>query len=198
MKRITRKICAILFHLIGRHLPASYTYYSVFGRRIHISYGMYVRRFLASKMLAKAGKNINIEKGANFSRNVILGDNSGIGYKCEVAAGTVIGDNVMMGPEVVIFNINHCHSRTDIPMCEQGFEKERPVTIGNDVWIGRRAIILPGVKIGDGCIIGAGAVVTKDLAPYSIAVGNPAKVVKNRGGNIAENLLSAHEASKII
>lgn len=180
MKRALRKICAVLYYTIGRHLHPSYTYYMIFGRQVHISYGMYIRGILASQMLAKAGKNINIEKGASFSRNVTLGHNSGIGYKCEVAPGTTIGDNVMMGPEVIIFNVNHSFSRTDIPMCQQGFQKEKNVTIGNDVWIGRRVMILPGVTIGDGCIIGAGAVVSRDIEPYSIAVGNPATVVKKR------------------
>ena len=56
-----------------------------------------------------------------------------------------------------------------------------PVSIGNDVWIGGRVIILPGVNIGDGCIIGAGAVVTKDIPSYCVAVGVPAKVVRHRG-----------------
>lgn len=61
-----------------------------------------------------------------------------------------------------------------------GSDEVRPVTVGNDVWIGRRAIIMPGVKIGNGCIIGAAAVVTKDIPDYSIAVGVPAKPVKSR------------------
>lgn len=114
-KIIIRKICAVLYHTIGVHLPASYTYHSLFGRTIHVSYGLYVRRILASQMLGFAGENINVEKGANFGRNVSLGANSGIGYNCEVASGTIIGDNVMMGPEVVIFNINHCHAATEPP-----------------------------------------------------------------------------------
>jgi len=68
-------------------------------------------------------------------------------------------------------------------MRKQGFAESLPITIGNDVWIGRRVIILPGVVIGDGCVIGAGAVVTKSLPPYSVAVGNPARIVKNRKNN---------------
>ena len=59
-------------------------------------------------------------------------------------------------------------------------DKPLPVKIGDDVWIGRRVIILPGVTIGDGCIIGAGAVITKDIPPYSVVVGVPAKVVRRR------------------
>lgn len=180
MNKCISKICAILYHLIGSQLPASYTYYSFFDRRIHISYGMLIRSFLCKHMLEKCGKNVNINKYASFPRNVQIGDNSDIGYKCEVASNTVIGNNVMMGPEVVMYSRNHRLDRVDSPMCKQGFQEEKPITIGNDVWIGRRVIILPGVTIGDGCVIGAGAVVAKDIEPYSIAVGNPARVVKKR------------------
>ena len=65
-------------------------------------------------------------------------------------------------------------------MREQGTSEQKPVLIGNDVWLGRRVLIMPGVHIGDGCIIGAGAVVTKDIPPYSVAGGVPAKVLKSR------------------
>ena len=91
-----------------------------------------------------------------------------------------IGKDVMMGPEVIVYTSSHAHSRTDISMMKQGFEEPRPVTIGNDVWIGRRAMIMPGVAIGDGCIIAAGAVVTRSTPPYTIIAGVPAKVVKSR------------------
>lgn len=90
------------------------------------------------------------------------------------------GDNVMMAPDCIIYVRNHESSRLDIPMCEQGSTEERPVVIGNDVWIGGRVIILPGVKIGDGAIIGAGSVVTKDVSEYDVVAGNPARVIKNR------------------
>ncbi len=86
----------------------------------------------------------------------------------------------MMGPDVLIYTTNHEFRNKDIPMQQQGYQPERPVSIGNDVWIGARVIILPGVTIGDGCVIGAGAVVTKDVPAYSVCAGNPAKVVKER------------------
>lgn len=86
----------------------------------------------------------------------------------------------MMGTDVTIITRNHRFDRTDIPMMEQGFEEERPVYIGNDVWIGDRALILPGVHVGDGSIITAGAVVTKDVPPYSIVGGVPARKIRNR------------------
>ena len=86
----------------------------------------------------------------------------------------------MMAPEVLILGGNHRFDRLDIPMMFQGNVEYAPVEIGNDVWIGSRVIILPGLKIGEGSIIGAGSVVTKDVMPYSIVAGNPAKLIKMR------------------
>lgn len=86
----------------------------------------------------------------------------------------------MMGSDVVIFTMNHRADRTDIHMGAQGMTEKRKVTIGNDGWIGQRVMIMPGVTIGDGCIIAAGAVVTKGIPPYSIAGGVPARVLKSR------------------
>lgn len=175
-----RRVYSITYHLIGWLLPDSYYYLRAFGKSYHIKLGLYVRRYLASHMIDNCGKNVNIERNAKFNRNISIGDNSGIGSKSSVAPYTKIGDNVMMGPEVIMYSRNHNIDRIDIPMCEQGFQKAKPITIGNDVWIGRRVIILPGVTIGDGCVIGAGAVVAKDIPSYSIAVGNPARVIKSR------------------
>lgn len=138
------------------------------------------RAFWAKRILKKCGKNVNVERGAVFNPQVELGNDSGIGIKCELYGPVTIGENVMMGPEVVIYTSGHKHDRVDIPMGLQGDDDTKPVIIGSDVWIGRRAIIMPGVKIGNGCIIGANAVVTKDVPDYGVAVGVPAKVVKNR------------------
>ena len=85
-----------------------------------------------------------------------------------------------MGPEVLIMTSSHKFDRIDIPMCEQGDMSPKKVVIGSDVWIGARVIILPGVQIGSGSIIGAGAVVTKDIPPFSVVGGVPAKVIKSR------------------
>lgn len=161
-----------------------YAFYWFIPAKLRISqrskFAKKIRRFYAKRVVAKMGKNVNIERRAVFGPAVEIGDNSGIGINCEVYGPVKIGNNVMMGPEVVIYTSGHKHDRVDIPMVEQGNEDVRPVTIGNDVWIGRRAIIMPGVVIGDGCIIGAGAVVTKDVPDYSIVGGVPAKVVKKR------------------
>lgn len=86
----------------------------------------------------------------------------------------------MMGPECVIISRNHEFDRTDIPMRLQGYKDAEPCVIGNDVWIGRRVMSMPGVHIGNGCIIAAGAVVTKDVPDYAVVGGVPAKVIKFR------------------
>lgn len=180
MKFIPKRFYSILYHLTGWMFPDSYLYLNILGKKKHIKLGLYYRRFLISNIIQNCGKEINIERFAKISKNISIGDYSGIGKKCSVAPYTTIGKHVMMGPEVIMYSRNHNIGRTDIPMCEQGFKDFEPISIGNDVWIGRRVIILPGVNIGEGSVIGAAAVVAKDIPPYSIAVGNPAKVIRNR------------------
>jgi len=103
-----------------------------------------------------------------------------LGVACEIDGPVTIGKYVMMGPEVAIYTRNHRHDDISVPMAQQGYEEYRPVIISDDVWIGRRAIILPGVHISEGCIIGAGAVVTKDTEPYGVYAGVPAKKIYSR------------------
>jgi acetyltransferase-like isoleucine patch superfamily enzyme len=96
-----------------------------------------------------------------------------------------IGDNVMFGPEVTIRGGNHRIDRVGVPMVavEKGHadgDLDRGVTIGDDVWVGTRAVILHGVTIGRGAVIGAGAVVTRSVPAYAIAAGNPARVIRLR------------------
>ena len=133
------------------------------------------RSIIGGGILDKHGKGINIEKNANFGlgKGIRLGDYSGLGVNCYVRGPLDIGAYVNMGPDVRIITINHNTEKTDIPMKGQ-------VTICDDVWIGARVIILPGVTIGKGAIIGAGAVVTKDVPEYAVVGGVPAKVLKFR------------------
>ena len=161
-----------------------YLAYSITGAWLPISSHSHlsqkIRAFWARRIATNCGKNINIEKHAHFTPELSIGDNSGIGIRCEMNGPVFIGKNVMMGPEVIVYTHNHEFSRTDIPMNQQGKGKTDPVYIDDDVWIGRRAMILPGVHIGRGSIIGAGAVVSKSIPEFSVAVGVPAKVVKTR------------------
>ncbi|MBE6570570.1 MAG: CatB-related O-acetyltransferase [Ruminococcaceae bacterium] len=172
MGKIARKIGALLYYTIGTHLPLSTS-------GLHIGQKAF-RAFCGKLMLKKCGKKVNIEKGAMFSSRVSLGDYSGIGMNARINGTCTIGNCVMMGGDVVVITHNHSFARTDIPMMEQGFEAEKPVVIGNDVWIGDRVVILPGVHVGDGAILAAGAVVNRDVPPYAIVGGVPAKVIRMR------------------
>lgn len=169
---VKRKIGAILYYLIAKHLPASYSGLNIGQKKF--------RELCGRLMLKSCGKKVNIEKNAVFSKNVSLGDYSGIGVNSKIYGTCTIGNYVMMGEDCTIITRNHAYEKTEIPMMEQGFEKEQPVIIGNDVWIGDRVVILPGVHIGNGCIIGAGAVVTHDIPDFSIAAGVPAKIIRKR------------------
>ena len=134
-----------------------------------------LRASCANLILEKCGANINIEKGAKFSHRIEIGDNSGVNAR--INGKVIIGENVMMGPNCIIYTLNH---KQDIPMCKQGVEEEKIVKIGSDVWIGANCIILPGVKVGDGVIIGAGTVVSKSIASYKVVVSNKLVIIKDR------------------
>lgn len=161
-----------------------YLCYMLFAARLplssHSKFAMKSRYFWAKRIIKKCGKNVNFEKGCSFSPLLSVGDDSGIGINSCMNGPITIGKDVMMGQDVIIYTTRHKDDRTDIPMRLQGMSDVNPVEIGDDVWIGGRVIILPGVKIGNGCIIGAGAIVTKDIPPYSVAAGIPAKVVRKR------------------
>ncbi len=170
-----RLLCLMLYCSLLKHLPSSAGSNPV-KRLIR-----WLRSGVASRCLEKCGRNVNIEKNADFGSGagITLGDNSGLGINCRLRGPLAIGDNVMMGPDCVILTSTHNFERTDIPMIAQG-GKVSKVAIGDDVWIGTRAIILPGVTIGKGVIIGAGAVVTKDVPDYAIVGGIPARVIRYR------------------
>lgn len=171
--QIKRTIFWLLYYLFARHLPLSYARYSLGSRA--------TRAFICKRLFIKFGKKVNIEPNVifyNISQSEI-GDYSGIGMRSYI--GTVkIGANVMIAPELIAITRNHEFRDTEIPMIKQGKQEDRPIIIEDDVWIGARVIILPGITIGTGVVIGAGSVVTKDVSPYSILAGNPAIVIGSR------------------
>lgn len=135
------------------------------------------------------GEESYIGHGCIFSHSTIsIGHHTYIGSKCVIQSphGSVdIGNHVMFGPGVHIHGGNHIYDRVGVFMAdvkkEEGFDK--PIVVEDDVWIGANAILLGGfhgIRLGEGCIIGAGSVVTKDVPPYSIVAGIPAKVIKMR------------------
>ncbi len=172
---IIRRLSYIFYIAIAKNLPLTST-------RFVGKYFKKIRQLCALVLFKKCGVNVNVEHGANFGdgRTIEIGDHSSIGVDCWVQAYVTIGNYVMMGPEVAILTLNHRTDRVDIPMLTQGSMPFKPVVIEDDVWIGRRATLLPGVRIGQGAIVGACAVVTKDVPPYSVVGGNPARVIKMR------------------
>jgi acetyltransferase-like isoleucine patch superfamily enzyme len=111
----------------------------------------------------EVGRNLNVNRGVHIYGR----------------GGVRLGDYVLIGPNVIIVSSQHRYDIAGVPILFQGHEK-KPVVIGTDVWIGANAVILPGVTVGDGTIIGAGAVVTSDTEPYSIVGGVPARKIGER------------------
>lgn len=113
--------------------------------------------------------------------SLIIGDNVGINHHCFIAVRgeIVIGDNVIFGPRVTVLSENHNFDKLDVPIKNQGETRYKTV-IGDDVWIGANAIIMPGVTIASGSIIASGAVVTKHTKQNTIVGGVPSKFIKNR------------------
>ncbi len=125
--------------------------------------------------------------GIRIGRNCFIGETNVMRGQ----GGITIGNDVYTGPLVQILAVNHVYGDPDTPIREQGITAEG-IAIEDDVWLAAGAIVLDGVRIGKGSVIGAGAVVTTDIPPYSIAVGSPAKVVK---GRTAEDARRAAQAS---
>ena len=171
-RKIKKFIGRALYTVIGKHMPLSGARVSFGARRF--------RQFCAHLILDECGKWVNIDKGATFGPNIKLGQGAGIGANCSVPDGVTIGDHGMMGIDVLMFTNEHRHDDVTVPMGFQGDTEVKPIVIGNDVWIGSRSLIMKGVTIGDGAIIAAGSVVTKDVPPYEIWGGNPAHFLKSR------------------
>lgn len=142
--------------------------------------------------LGKCGKNVKLGGGRLYgAKNIRIGNDVSIGdgylFMC-TRAKVVIGDHTMFGPGVTVITGGHRYDIQGRPMISVKEEEKRPeddrdVIFEGDNWIGANATILRGVTIGEGAIVGAGAVVAKDVPPYTIVGGNPAKVIKHRFGD---------------
>lgn len=134
------------------------------------------------------GDRCQIKEGCRIaarSGTIRIGDRCAIGERAEIESwksAVEIGNCVRIAAEVYILTSNHAFDDRSKPILDQGFNFE-PVTIEDDVWIGRRAVILPGVTVGRGAVIGAGAVVTKDVPMNAIVAGVPARVIRTRDEN---------------
>lgn len=121
-------------------------------------------------VIRELGDGIRIGSHVGFAQNAFIA----------VRGPVEIGDDCIFGPNVAIHSENHVFADPDVPVRLQGATR-RGVRIGRDCWVGEGAVILDGVTVGDGCVVAAGAVVNRDVPPYSIVGGVPARVLKKRG-----------------
>jgi len=177
---------------MARKLAVERDKYSV----IRLGFGCSTQKDVTLRALVAAGRKngaeITVGDGTILKERCILSAKSGIlkiGGNCAIGRGAEllcevadlsIGGDVRIAAGVFITTNSHSYSRLDVPIRLQGTHHE-PVIIEDDVWIGQRAVILPGVQIGHGSIIGAGSVVTQDVQPLSIVGGVPARQIRRRG-----------------
>lgn len=162
-----------MFKVFKNKISQLYLRYKLSKRNVIIRNGTVIHsvNFLGSAI-------IESDNRLHGDSNIIIGDNFYLNVGCHFLGNITIGDDVLIGPKTIIWGRDHGISKDELIRKQQHIKA--PIIIGNNVWIGANVTILKGVKIGDGAVIGAGAIVTKDIPEYSIAVGNPAKVVRFR------------------
>lgn len=158
-----RQACKLLCHEYN-HLPPSET------KR---------RNDIIVKLFGKTGRGFLIEQPffCDYGYNIEIGGNFYANVNCVVLDGAKVkfGDNVFIAPNCGFYTVGHPF---DVEQRNRGLEYARPITIGDNVWIGAHVCVLPGVTIGNNCVIGAGSVVNKDIPEGSLAVGNPCRVIR--------------------
>lgn len=174
-----------LFYFLGRIPVVRYLVYTFYLKHSEFPKGS-IPLWRAAYWRARGAK---IGNGSKISFNVqienpqkiTIGTSTIIAHDTilDGRAGLTIGNDVLVGFHSKLLTLTHNFSDPSILIRKQGFSGD-PIQLGNDVWIGTSVIILPGIKISDGSIIGAGSVVTKDVPPYVIVGGSPAKIIGKR------------------
>jgi len=145
-----------------------------------LSPSLTVRRgAMLRRLLGRTGRHFLIEQPfyCDYGYNIEIGENFYANMNCVILdeAKVTFGDNVFIAPNCGFYTAGHPF---DVEQRNNGLEYARPITIGNNVWIGAQVCILPGVTVGDGSVIGAGSVVTKDIPAHVLAVGNPCRIIR--------------------
>lgn len=172
-RRLTRGIATVVYYGLARYLPRSYWP----GGGIATT----VRMWCAHRVCEHIGRGAVIEPHVDFGsgRLLRLGARSGIGPRSTVGA-LHVGEDVMIGPELLAISQNHRFDDPGAPIREQGYDPVETIRIEDGAWIGARVTILPGVKVGRGSVVGAGSVVTRDVPDGCVAAGNPARILRSR------------------
>ena len=141
--------------------------------------------FVGANSVLEIGGNTVIDRGGELTSvngaRLTIGNGTGIGSYCNIRCdkNIAIGDNCYFAQFVTIVDGGYEFGNKNLPINRTRYNANS-VSVGNNVWLGAGVIVLPGVTIGDGAVIGAGSVVVKDIPPYAIAVGNPAKIARYR------------------
>ena len=158
------RMLAPLYQHRGRH--------SVIHRSVRMDTPPYRKFSLGDYSVVESFCCIN-----NAVGDVVIGNHTRVGLHNTIIGPVIIGDNVNLAQGITVTALNHNFSDKEKRIDEQGVSTN-PVKIGDDIWIGANAVILPGVNIGNHSVIAAGAIVTKDVPPHSLVAGVPAKIIK--------------------
>lgn len=170
---MSSKFGLILYYLVISKLPNS-RYWKIFNS-VRVWYVKNILKVLFSTTGSVIEERVYLSSGRD---KVTIGEHCQINENVFIQ-GATIGNYVLIAPNVAILATSHRYDRVDVPISIQG-EDFKPVRIEDNVWVGRNVIIMPGLIIGRGSIIGAGAVVTRDVHPYSVMGGIPAKLIRPR------------------
>ena len=187
---LRQKFYPSLFKKAGRHV--------VFGRhlalrwpqRITLGDDVLIDEYAMLSIFGRGDEHIHIGDGVLIGRRSVvkcrlgslqIGDHTNVGMDCRIASTStvIIGEYCLFAGKCYIGGAQHRYDRRDIPITLQPLNS-RGVVIEDDVWLGANVCVNDGVKIGKGAVVGAGAVVTKDIPPYTVAAGVPARVIKER------------------
>lgn len=168
-----KKAIYLIYYSLLNKLPNSR--YSKLFNRIRVGY--------ATRLMGVMAKG----SGSFIEEGVYLGGPGkvSIGFGCQInedvfIQSAEIGNHVMIAPGAALLSQTHRTPMLDVPMANQGVTDSQPVIIEDDVWIGRNVVVMPGVRIETGAIVGAGAVVTRNVKSFDVVGGVPAKTIKNR------------------
>jgi acetyltransferase-like isoleucine patch superfamily enzyme len=173
--KVTWFIGTLLYYSIGNKLPQTFWPGGILFSNF--------RSFLFRLMGCEIGKSCVIEPGIDVGLRPLFI----IGNFCQInkmvtLRNAQLGNHVLVAPKVTILDRQHNFSNLNLPISQQGATK-KSVRIEDNVWIGQNAIIMPGITIGESAIVGAGSIVTKDVPPYAIVGGAPAKIIRYRNNS---------------
>lgn len=171
---LSRYFWRLMYEIVARRISGAYWFYP-FNR-----FGYAFRRFCVKHFIETCGVNLRLGPGVSLTFKNVIGDHAIINDNCRLQ-DCVIGDYALIAPEVYTVIRNHNYEDPHTPISQQGYADVQPPIIHRDVWLGARVMLLPGVTIHEGAVVASGAVVTKDVHPFEIVGGVPAKRIGYRG-----------------